>query len=229
MERGRILPFLRERQNKQSLTYGNVAEIKLSLEINPGLVNKWIREGMEGESVITIFEISSDLNHFSNYLEQFILRGKNVKAPISRIELREGENSDYLLCKSNITGTVNPNNKEEFYEALLDIKHKVKDFVDSSNYTLICNMKVFRDTRIQHIENLLGVKDWIDIKDNDFVCILNGEDYYPPSLIFKENLDVRSAYGGGLNTNLRYGFLVYWCGALEIKNKDSIQCIKIEY
>ena len=109
------------------------------------------------------------------------------------------------------------------------MKYKVSEFGLNSNYTLVCNPKIFKDARKQHIKNLLEIKDWIDILDDNFVCILNCEDFFPPSSLFDESLDVISADGRALNENFRYVFFIYWRGALEIKNKNSIQCIKIEY
>ena len=205
--------------------YGVDAEIKMNIEINKGLIDRWERQGRTKESLINRLGISEEITNFSDCLEKYLLRGQSVEFPFTNIKLIGGDKSDGFFCESTNTLIINNNEKNAFYEAIINIQH---EFEYRSGIVLMSNPKYYNqyDDKAQY-KNLLKINKLIPIKEKDFIWVLNLDEYNPPFRYYENNFSIDVAYGGGLNTNLRYVFLLYWCGVLEINNKEAIKCIKI--
>ena len=85
-----------------------------------------------------------------------------------------------------------------------------------------------------------NIDKWFDLiynADNErkddykLVCIPKSPNPQDPPfrLIEKSPLDISFRYNGGLDNNLNYILDLSWCGALEIIDKNAIQCVKLVF
>ena len=199
------------------------AIVKMILEIDKPKVDRWERD-IENESALTALNISSRLDSFSDYIEEFLLKGKHAQTPLESISIDDKNRSNGLIFNYENISTITTEKKNKFFKKLLRLKHNIEW---REHLVLICNPLVFKEFDLQHIKKLLEINEYISINDKNFVCILNCGGFNTPFRFFEEPLEVHFAYNGGTDGNLRYVIILYWGCALRIKNKNAIQCIRI--
>lgn len=179
---------------------------------------------MERGSAITILGLSNGLNDIFNYIEEFLLKGKYAGKPNAPISLDYENKSHGLIYNYENVDIINTVDKEEFYNKLLRLKHKIEG---RNQLVLICDPLVFKKFDMKRIKSLLEIKKHLPIKDTEYVCIINMDGVIPPIEFLEEPLEIHFAYNGGLDENLRYVISLYWKFALRIRNETAIQCVKI--
>ena len=217
-----------------------IAVIKMILKIDRRLVNVWIENGME-RNIIYAFKIFSDIVRFCNQIEQFILRGRDTKIPFLVNELKGDEHFESFFCSLNEIEENKVTIAGDFYKAVINLEHRLRSENFFPPFALLSDSKtkimaeigphyyeVPRKTEKRIIEEKNEIVEWMDLvnannseeNDHKLVCIANPDKYRPNfRVIEKSPLELFIAYDGSI--------VLYWCGALEIINTQSIQRIKI--
>ncbi|MBA7525678.1 hypothetical protein ES705_17831 [subsurface metagenome] len=223
-----FLSFLRNKKLPQQLDPWSNVDISINLKFDLQAIDRWKHKRDSDISNNTI-DIPAILWDFIDYIEEFLLKGKYAIKP-DYIRLNQESKSDYLIWNYDNIETIDCHNERELYEKLLSLKNV---FMYRDNLMLICNPLIFRKEGQKHMKKLLKIKELIPIKDKMLICFLSYKDiipkyekYYLPILFFEEPLKVYVEYDGGTMNNY-YGFYVSWSGALKIKDKEAIKCIKI--
>ncbi len=217
-----------------------IGVIKMILKIDHRLVNVWVENGMK-RNVIHAFEVFSDIVRFSNQIEQFILRGVDTKIPFTVNELKGDEYFESFFCSFNETEEIEVSEPGGFHRALGKLKKNLRSKNYFPPFTLLSDYKTKVKAEIgPHYYEVPGkteksiikenndIAEWIDPinannskeNDNKLICFPKTDEYNLNfRVIEKSPLELFIANDGSI--------VLFWCGALEIINKQSIQRIKI--
>lgn len=216
-----------------------IAVIKMMLYINKRLVDDWISREMK-ENLIQAFRIFPEMVRFSNQIEQFILRGLDTRIPFKVSELNGDENFESFFCSFNKIPSIKVDKSGGFHEAAQILKSNLKKANFFPPFTLLSDSKtksmaeigphyfeVSRKTEKRNIEESNDISKWIDLvnadnsndEDHKLICIPNREKYGETFRVLENDLKIFFTYNRRI--------VLYWCGALEIIDKNAIQRIKI--
>jgi len=201
----------------------------MGLEIKKEIINNWFLNGRKGENILKELNLEDDLEQFALQLEQFILRGTDP--------MDEGETFDCIFPEDDDGKTpIDVKEIGDLHRAInrlgLPLKHKDVN----PNLIIMCDSKTFEwrnksynngITLKKRIKKTKGIKKWINLTYNTdssrgdnrhFVCIAN--------MNFLNIIEEKSPVNIVPNND---NILLYWCGALKIKDPDAIQRININY
>jgi len=240
LEEGEIgiksLPF-----SEYGIKICKVALIKMILKIDRGLLNRWDNNGRQG-MVLHDLKIQRDIKRFLDQIEQFILRGTDTKNEFAINDIGKDEVFNCFFHGHYKSYPIRIYEFKDLHEAVLNLGFDLRKEHYNPPFTLMSDSETLKWAEGKYFETLNGIvsyKDkiekreeidkWIDLydnadnskgDDNSLVCIAHKELFNNTfKIIEKRPLNILSVYGGiGL----------YWYGALEVKNKNAIQCIKIE-
>ncbi len=251
LEHGKI-GIKSQRVSSSDYNMDYIAVIKITLKINIRFIENWISNGRKLEDIVFHPHIFKKLVNFYQQLEKFILRGMDIIDSFDLKNLEGTETFDSFFCSPKETASINLNKFGDLYGAVGEMEIKLRregfnpPFIllsDSATHMraemfhAISNvMKSERQTIIDGKEN---IDDWIDLIynaddlekiDHKLVCIPKFKQIKPTfRLIEKSYLEISFRNNGGLDGGLNYNIDVYWCGALEISDKNAVQCIKIRF
>lgn len=225
-----------------------VAEIKMVLRINKIAIDGMSSRGEVVEDII-FRGIYSEINRFSNQLEQFILRGTDTEDKFWEYNLQGDENFNCFFSGNNKITTLKLNECGGILSAINTIERNLRNTGNSPPFILMSDSETHRKGMLYNVQNGVdlttsikehqnNIDEWFDLiynADNErkddykLVCIPkcpNPQD--PPfRLIEKSPLDLSFRYNGGLDHQLNYVLDLSWCGALEIIDKNAIQRVKL--
>ena len=230
------LPF-----SKYGINISKVALIKMILKIDRGLLNRWINNGRQG-MVLHDLKIQRGIKRFLDQIEQFILRGTDTK---NEFAINDIGKDGVFNCFFHGHYKHNPISLYKFkdlHTAVVNLNFDLRKEHYNPPFTLMSDSETLKWADCKYFETLDAIvlykekiekreeiDKWIDLydnadnlkgDDNSLVCIAHNELLNNTfKIIEKRPLNIFSVYRG---------IVLYWCGALEVKNKNAIQCIKIE-
>ncbi len=181
----------------------------------------------------------SKLNQFFNYLEKFILRGLDIIDLFDINEIKENISFNCFFRESD-NNQFNVNLERDLYNAIVKVKSILNRFYQPP-YILMSDSKTHTRGEIYGVSrgnpiNLTRlikkyhreIDEWIDLlfnadnlekDDHRLVCIPKS-DRNNFCLVEKEDISVNVSV---LNNRI----IIYWGGALQLRNSQSIQQIKL--
>ncbi len=219
----KILSFFNERNTEIVLNNYATAIIIIKLTIGKPTVDKWKRN-MENTTVVNALGIFNQLKIFSNYVEQFILKGTRAEKP-PVIKLEDEDKSEFLAKGYD---DLEPEVIENLHN-LTTLIHRMKNDFEgiSQDLVLLCNTTCFEKSDLQSIKKRLKIEEIVPIQDKELVLLIKPQMLTPPIRFYKNPFEVHFDCGGG-TINYNYVVFLYWRGALKIRDEKAIQCRKID-
>lgn len=233
----KALPF-----HKYGIKIQRVALIKMNLKINNGLLKRLLKGEMQG-MILHDLRIYSDVRRFLDQKEQFILRGIDTK---DEFAINDIDKNDIFNCFFHVQDKqdhIRLFNFKDLHEVVVNLDYNLRKGHYNPPFTLMSDSKILKWSQGRHfetsdriasykekIEERREIDNWIDLYDNAdnlkgndhrIVSIASNEQFNNPfKIIEKRSLNIVNTYEG---------IVLFWCGALEIKNLNSIQCTNIDF
>ncbi len=231
------LPF-----HKPGVKIQRVALIKMNLKINTGLLKRRLKNGTQG-MILHDLRIYNDIKYFLDQKEQFILRGIKTKNEFAINDLGKNEVFNCFFQVQDKRDRIRLFNFKDLHDAVVNLTYNVRKVHYNPPFTLMSDSKTLKWSQSKHFETPNGIvsykekieerreiDNWIDLYDN--ADNSKGNDHSLVVIAFNEyfNNTFRIIEKSPLNlVNTYEGIVLFWCGALEIKNRNAIQSIKIDF
>ena len=241
LEHGKI-GIKTQRVNSSDYNIDHVAVIKMTLRIN----ERYIKD------LITHSHIFKTLVNFYQQLEKFILRGNDIINTFDLIQLEGNERFDSFFFCPEEAASSKIVKFGDLYRIVSEMETKLRregfnpPFIlmsDSVTHTRAEMLHPISDVMKSERQNIIdgkkNIDDWIDLiynaddlekVDHKLVCIPKSKQQKSTfRLIEKNSLEISFRNNSGLDERLNFIIDVYWCGVLEIKDKNAVQCVKIRF